>query len=233
MQCVHRLPKTRVPVSSEGPSSSQLLKRSFFPHRFIALNIVEHAGLQHEKPPVDPRRDLALGLFHEVAHPVAVLGQIEYPEAAWLTHRRERSLNSGSAVLPNGRLDINIAYTVAVGKAKRLITYVLAHPAQAPTRHGSLASVYQRDRPRLDVGMMHLHLVAVHAKRDVAVVQEIVGKVLLYHVPFVAAAHHKFGDAVVGIYFHDVPNDGFTPNLNHWFWPHPAFFTDACAVPAG
>ena len=60
--------------------------------------------------------------------------------------------------------------------------------------------------------------------------QEVIGEVLLYQVPFVAAANHEIGDAMVGVDFQDVPEDGLPADFYHGLGPHAAFFADAGAV---
>src|ERR1700719_3795924 len=50
--------------------------------------------------------------------------------------------------------------------------------------------------------------------------QEIIGKVLLDHVPLVSAADDEIVDAVIRIRFQNVPQDRSAANIDHWFWPH-------------
>ena len=52
---------------------------------------------------------------------------------------------------------------------------------------------------------MHLHLIGSHVKGDIAIVQKIIGEILLDHIALVATANHKLVDAMVGIDFHNMP----------------------------
>src|SRR5437660_11084746 len=50
--------------------------------------------------------------------------------------------------------------------------------------------------------------------------QEIIGKVLLDHVPLVSATDNEIVDAVIRIQFQNVPQDRSAANVDHWHRPH-------------
>ena len=52
---------------------------------------------------------------------------------------------------------------------------------------------------------MNLHAVFGQVKCDVGVVKEVIGKIFLDEIAFVAEADNKIFQAVVGVQFHDVP----------------------------
>ena len=63
---------------------------------------------------------------------------------------------------------------------------------------------------------MHLHVIPyVHMKSDITGMQEVVGKVFLYHVAFVTAADNELGDTVMAIKLHYMPQDWTPANFNH------------------
>ena len=49
--------------------------------------------------------------------------------------------------------------------------------------------------------------------------QEIVGKIFLDHIPFIPAADDEIINAVMGVGFHDMPQDRLATNLYHGFGP--------------
>ena len=64
---------------------------------------------------------------------------------------------------------------------------------------------------------------------DIRRVKVIVGEVILDHVSLVATANDKVIDAVGGVNFHDMPEDGPVTDLDHGLWLDHAFFTDSGA----
>jgi hypothetical protein len=54
-------------------------------------------------------------------------------------------------------------------------------------------------------------------KRHIRVVKRVVGKVLFYHVAFVASAYNEILYAIVAIEFHDMPYDWSFTDFNQRF----------------
>jgi len=71
------------------------------------------------------------------------------------------------------------------------------------------------------------HLVAGHIERDIRHVQKVVREVLFDHITFVTEADHEVMDPIMGINFHDVPQDRTPANLDHRFGAQRRLFTDA------
>src|SRR5262245_30924517 len=63
-QGVHAGPDPLVAVSHQLALLRQSLDRLPFPDRFVALNVIDHSGVQNKKPPVDPAFG-SLGFFVE------------------------------------------------------------------------------------------------------------------------------------------------------------------------
>jgi hypothetical protein len=64
-------------------------------------------------------------------------------------------------------------------------------------------------------------------------VKKIVGKIVLDVISLVSQAYDEFIEAIKGIGFHDVPEDGLFSDFNHGFRLDPGFFRKAGAEPAG
>ena len=62
---------------------------------------------------------------------------------------------------------------------------------------------------------------------DVAGVPQVVAEVVFDHVALVAEAEDEVLVPVVGIGFHDVPEDGLTPDGDHGFGAELGFFAEA------
>jgi hypothetical protein len=71
---------------------------------------------------------------------------------------------------------------------------------------------------------MDFHAIVLHVECHIGHVQKIVGKIFLDHEAFVSAADDKIIQSISGIYFHDVPQNRFTANLDHGLWPAVGFF---------
>src|SRR5262245_39754187 len=76
---------------------------------------------------------------------------------------------------------------------------------------------------------MDLHLVFRHIEGHVRHMQEVIRKVFLDHIALVAKANNEFVEAIKRIELHNVPDDWFTSDLDHWFWFMLRFFTQPCS----
>jgi hypothetical protein len=71
---------------------------------------------------------------------------------------------------------------------------------------------------------MYFHLIGFHAEGNVRHVQKVVGKVFFDEVTLITTANDKVVDAVVGVHFHDVPQNRVTTNLDHRLGTYSGFF---------
>ena len=76
------------------------------------------------------------------------------------------------------------------------------------------------------------HTVGLDVERHVGGVQEVVREVFLDDVAFVAETDHEIVDSVMGVDFHDVPQDGLAANFDHRLGLQVRLFTYASAKPA-
>lgn len=63
---------------------------------------------------------------------------------------------------------------------------------------------------------MNLHPVISHIKSNIGHMQEVIGEILLDDITLITATNHKIVNSMCGIYFHDVPENRLTTNLDHW-----------------
>ena len=73
------------------------------------------------------------------------------------------------------------------------------------------------------------HRVLTQVVGNVGGVQAVVGKELFDHVAFESQADHEIIQPIVGVDFHDVPENRPPSNLDHWFGPYLCLFGDAGA----
>jgi len=65
---------------------------------------------------------------------------------------------------------------------------------------------------------MDLHAVVGQVKGHVGGVKEVIRKELLDHILLIAQTDDKLIISELGVIFHDVPEDRFFPDLDHWLW---------------
>ena len=99
-------------------------------------------------------------------------------------------------------------------------------PLICTSGEGGFTGIHQGDLPGFGLLVVHLHVIGAHVEGDIAIVQEIIGKIFLDHVALVATADHKIVDAMVGIDLHDVPQHRQPADLHHRLGPQVGFFTD-------
>ncbi|SBO44331.1 protein of unknown function [Cyanobium sp. NIES-981] len=78
---------------------------------------------------------------------------------------------------------------------------------------------------------MNLHMIEIHMESYITCVQEVVGKILLDDITFVATANNKLLDAEVTVRLQNMPEDGLTAYLHHRFWLQMCLFCQAGAEP--
>ncbi len=214
----------------EGPHLS-LRRQAFdrFPleHPGVVVNLLEDSRREDEKSSVDPAA-LAFGFLLKSIHIDSV--QPQRPEARRWLNGGERYLLAVGAMKGNAGGDVDIAHPVAVGHAESLFTsQVVCHLLEPAGGPRMIAGVHQRHIPRLGHALMHFHPVVAEVEGHIRHVQEVVGEILLDHVPLVAAANDEVVNAVLGIDLQDVPQDGKSADIDHRLGTQGSFFAETCA----
>src|SRR5262245_31396199 len=117
----------------------------------------------------------------------------------------------------NKGFDVDVCNTIAVRKAERLLTKMAANTLEAAPGERTVASVDERDAPGFDIPVMDFHRIVRCIECDIRHVEKVVCEVFLDDVALISAADHKFIDPVVGVDFHDVPQDRLAADFNHRF----------------
>ena len=142
---------------------------------------------------------------------------------------------AGGLVGSDAGVDVDGGQSVAVGKQKRFARRDVALDGfDAEGGHGILPGIGQGDIPVL------LIMIVVTCdfggvaefEGDVAGVPQVVAEVVFDHVALVAEAEDEVLVPVLGIGFHDVPEDGFAPDGDHGFGAKLGFFAEAGALSA-
>jgi hypothetical protein len=220
-----------VPISPQLTAAGKLGEHVGFEQAGVGLDQVAHRRLEHQEAAVDPGL-LAVSLLLKIAHAIAF--EVQSAVAAGRLHRGEGGLQALLSVMGDQGTHIDIGHPIAIGEAEGLITEVGAHPAQAPTGFGLVASVDQRDLPGLGGALVHLHVVAhIHVEGDITGVQKIIRKIFLDHVTLVATAHDEIVDAKGAVDLEDVPEDRQATHFHQRLGPHHGFFGEAGAPATG
>src|SRR5207302_9963213 len=95
-----------------------------------------------------------------------------------------------------------------------------------------VACIHQRNAAGFGKRFMSSHLIDMHVEGHIGGIQEIVGEVLLDDIALVPAADDEVINAVLGIDFQDVPEDGAATNLDHRLGPDNRLFRKPRAEPA-
>ena len=80
---------------------------------------------------------------------------------------------------------------------------------------------------------MNFHLVTGEVNGDICVMNEIIHEILFDHIALVTKTDDELVKPVLAVNFHDMPEDGFAPNFNHWFGAYIRLFRDPGAQAAG
>jgi len=120
---------------------------------------------------------------------------------------------------------IDVRQFIPVRKAERLFVQKLRRALQTPANLSVFNRVNQSDLPRLDVLVMHMHLISILVERYVGLVQEVICKVFLDEVSLVTKANDKIVNFVARINLQNMPKHRFPAHFDHWFWSHAIFFT--------
>ena len=125
------------------------------------------------------------------------------------------------------RGDVHVRHAVAIGQAEGLVSDDILGALQASAGH------------RVDAGIQHGHfpgqrlvvrpedLAGRQVDREVAGPAGKVKEVVLDELDLVAAQHHKVGDAVGRIHFHDVVQDRAPADFDHRLRPQGRFLAQA------
>ena len=72
---------------------------------------------------------------------------------------------------------------------------------------------------------MYLDSICTHVKCDIRHMQEIIRKIFLDHIPFIPTADDEIINAMMGVNFHDMPQDRLATNLYHGFGSERGFLS--------
>jgi hypothetical protein len=62
---------------------------------------------------------------------------------------------------------------------------------------------------------------------DIIIVQHVMVEIFLDRFTLIAEAKDELVESIMGVMFHDVPEDGFRPDFDHGFWPKFSFLAQA------
>ena len=135
-------------VGHELAVGGEALHRLSLPLRVVAVNVVEHAGLEHEEPGVDPPFR-GLRLLRELDHAIAVEPQV--PEAGRRPARGDGGEPTVPAVKGEELVQIDVTHAIAPREHEGLGAEVGSEALDAAARQGVDARV---DEVHVPVGQL-------------------------------------------------------------------------------
>src|ERR1700730_2533472 len=214
-ESVHALPEVLVLVRGELPVRGEPLE-CFDLEMTVAIprrQVVEDRRLEDHETPVDPA--LAdLGLFLELGHEVAV--EVEATEPRGRPDRGHGREPSMAAVEGQEIPEVDVAHAVPVGQHEGLVLQPGLEPLQAAPGQGLGAGVHQVDDPVLDLLVVALDVPGGEVHGEATAEERVVEEEPLDELALVAQGAHELREAVVGVVFHDVPEDRLSTDLYHW-----------------
>ena len=133
----------------------------------------------------------------------------------------------------NGCLNIHIKKSIAVGHAHKIFIDVFFNLLYARARHRVRSCVSERHlKILLAVRTMACNFKISKSDGEVVIHRLITEEIFFDHVALVAEAQDKFLVAVMGIHFHDVPENGFATDEHHGLGLELGFFPQTRSLAA-
>src|SRR5215510_3742279 len=211
-----------MPKSHQLTIFRQHFHGSTFPDRIIAFDVVECLAIQYKVDSADPAV-AAFGLFIEFQHLVAF--EADSSKTGGGTNSCDGRSPSVGFVKPNETGNIKIRQAITVGEQE---SFFLCEPFLQSLNPATglcvQACVYQMDLPVRLSAILKRRFAGGEIEGNVVVQCVKVQKILLHYLLFVSESNHEFVYAMKAERVHDVPENGFPPNLHHWFGPQSGFF---------
>ena len=209
-QRIHRLEEAFVAKAAQLAVFGQLLERLLLPDRLRRpRGSAPISGESTKKPPLTkPPSPLGFSRKPVTRSP----SQFEHAEPPRRIDGRDGRQSAVRAVESDGGRDVDVGDAVAVGQAEGVALDVFQDAREPAARHRRLAGVDQRDAPVLGfVAMRGDGAAPLRSKVTSDMMQRIVGEEFLDQIALVAEADDEIGDAMRGVDFHDVPENGRPP----------------------
>ena len=203
----------------------QRFQRFPLKHRLVAVDILEYARFADHISGVD-QRTVAFRFFPETSHPAALV-RPDHPEPGSHVHRGHRQKFSMGFMKPHGVRYVHVADPVAVGQKKGLFPDIFPDPLDSPPGHRIDPRFRQRHFPRLRIAVAVSIFVRFQVNGDVRLIQIIIGKKILDDAALIPQTDDEIMEPVMGIFLHDVTENGFSADLDHRLGPQMGFFADA------
>ena len=127
-------------------------------------------------------------------------------------------------------IDVDIRHTVSICQKERFTVQMFFYPFDSSAGHRIQSGIYNGYFPRFRDVVVHRHFISLRkVKCHVTAVQVIICEPFFDHMLLVSTADHKFIVSIVGIKFHDMPENRFVPDFYHGLWFQYTFFADAGA----
>lgn len=195
-------------------------------------DIIEHFGFTHKIARIDPVT-VPVGLLLEREDLVRIEIELQGAELTTGFVGRKGKEAARRLVSLQGITDVQVGDTVTIGQQETFVPEIFLYTPDTPARLGVQPGINHRDFPVLGMVVQNGGRIVGKVHGHIAVMTEIVGKILLDDILFITAADHEIVDAVMAVGFHDMPEDGFTTDLHHRFGDQVSGFAQAGAEATG
>ena len=125
--------------------------------------------------------------------------------------------------------DIDIADTITVGQAERLLADYVAGALHAASRHRLGPRIENRHAPWFAFGSTPYDLTIRHVDREIRRIHSVIQKILSDELDTVATEYDEIRETIMSVALHDVPDDRAPTDFHHRLWPYCGFFTEPCS----
>ena len=167
--------------------------RLALPYALVPVDQVEGGRLQHKESAID-ESSIALRLFAEALYPGP--RDLQGAKTAGGKDPGQRRQALHPLMVLDQLADVHVRDPVAIGEAERTLVQIAADPLQPAARLRVVAGVDDRHTPGLRVLLVDVESVGRHVEGDIGVVKEVIGEVLLDHVPLLPHADDEIVDVV-------------------------------------
>src|SRR5258708_26810758 len=129
--------------------------------------------------------------------------------------------------------NVHVADAVAVGKAERRVPKIVPDPPESAAGHRLFAGIDQGSFPGLASVSMSLDPIALEIDREIALVRQVIKKVVFDDRALVAAANDEFVETVMRIESHDVPQDRPSAYFNQRLRDYRGVFAEPRSIASG
>ena len=224
------MPKPTMAIRHQLTFGGELFERLTLERGIVSGDVVEDSRFKNKEPAVDPALS-GLRLLKELRHAVAL--QFEATEARNRRNGGNRGQLPVRAMKFQQCVQVDVCQPITIGDHKGLVVQVRSQATQPATSQSIQAGVDQSDFPVGRRGLLHFAGTHFQIDEEIAVMHDVIVKVLFDDFAFVAARDDEVAEALLRIKIHNVPEHGFAADFDHRLGTNRGFFGESGSQAAG